>query len=171
VQGAKATQLNAACATTKPSAVALGHALFVTLNVPWALCFGFYLILHSTYGPDRKKISVAAADEAIERFNIDDVFDASFVEGLGSGGGGNGLDLDEVEMVGVTAVEHAYELELENGGNGDDFAHAIGGRRRSRAGLVACEEVEVNEGEGTGLLTEGSMPLPSDRNAFTHSPR
>ena len=48
--------VGAPCAETKPAAIALGRALFASLNVPWAVCFLAYCYLHVSYGHDRRRL-------------------------------------------------------------------------------------------------------------------
>jgi MFS family permease len=58
----------ASCAETRPAAIALGRALFASLNAPWAICFAAYCYLHFTYGKDRRRLerelAIAAAKDS-----------------------------------------------------------------------------------------------------------
>ena len=154
--GDRATPLDASCAATKPSAIALGQALFLALNVPWAICFAFYLILHTTYGRDRRKIAIEVGAEAVDEIGLAGAFNSFVVDDFG-----NGNDVDDDE-------EFAWEMDDANDGDdegdegveesgGGGGSHGWGSRRR---GARRRRGVEDDDAEHSTLLAAPATTMP-----------
>lgn len=150
--GSSVTPLDAPCAATKPSAVALGQALFLALNVPWAICFAFYLILHTTYGRDRRKIAIEVGAEAVDEIGLAGAFNSFVLDDFG-----NGNDVDDDEELAWGGDDGEDDGEDASGGGGGrrrDKGSWPGGARRKRG-------VEDDDAEGRSLLAAPTTTMPS----------